>query len=326
MITQENYQEQMEQIVEPYLAARKTDGYVDMGKGDQIYYERYLADAPKAVLMLVHGFSETPDKYHEVVYNFLQRGCHVWTVAQREHGLSARSVDNPDLVNVKDCFQLVKDLHALVQQKVIADPVAEGLPRYLFGHSMGGGVSACYIGTYPEDFDKAVLSSPMLEMKSNVPTWAAAIFARTMLLRGKGEMGLPGAQPFSGEPDFAGSASVCEPRYLYWFARQKEKRENQMCIATINSAWQFLRLTKRDTSPKHCARVKIPVLLCQADNDTFVGAKGQEKFIRQIPNGKLVHFDGTKHEIYLSTDEILDKYWNEIDTFLGLTEGETDGI
>ena len=53
-------------------------------------------------------------------------------------------------------------------------------------------------------FEKAVLSSPMLEISSgSIPTWAAKAFSNVMIRLGKGKNYLPGSAPFSGKPDSA---------------------------------------------------------------------------------------------------------------------------
>ncbi len=310
------YRQFMEETAAPWLESRLKYGYVETQPGQQMYYERYLSDNPKGVLVLVHGFSEAAAKYQEVIYRFVQAGYHVWAWQQREHGLSYRSTHDASLIHITDFRVLITDLHTFVKEVVKKDESTGKLPLFLFGHSMGGGVSACYAQAYPRDFRKVILSSPMLEMKSSIPTPAAAAAADLLRLLGKGTNPLPGAQPFSGEEAFAESQADSEARYLYWLERQRSRQEWQMCVCTVSTARQFLNLTLSACKGANCRRVRAKVLLLQACADTMVGLGGQEKYIERISGGRLVRFEGVKHEIYMGSDETLEKYYGEIFAFL----------
>ena len=328
IISSAGYAQTMDNEVLPYLAARRQSGTFERKKGEPLYYEHFTADLPVATLVLVHGFTEGIDKFRETVFYFLTAGYHVWIFQQREHGKSFRSTGDPDLICIRDYQDLVEDLHAFVttvvkkpQDKTQGDTrkrLQEELPLYLFGHSMGGGVSACYLEQYPDDFSKAVLSSPMMALHSGgMPVWAGAAYAKLSILTGRAAAVLPGSLPFSGKPDFENSCTNCRERYEYWFREQKARRENQMCLTAVATAYQFLRLTRFVTDPKNTQRVKADVLLLQAGKDTMVAPGGQEKFIHQIGSrGKLVRFPDAKHEIYLGKDETLMRYWKEILAFL----------
>ena len=323
LIREEHYIESMQTVVEPYLKQRRKSGYIEPVQGQRLYYEHYEADHPRAVVVMLHGFSEGIGKFAETAYYFLQRGYNVWQLQQRGHGLSWRGTEDPMLIYLDDPRRLVKDLRYFVKKVVEKDPGSKkDLPRYLYGHSMGGGVSALYLECYPEDFSKAVLSSPMLEMNSGkTPVWAAALYARAMMLMGRGENDMPGAAPFSETPDFEGSCTDSLPRYLYWLEIQKADPKMQMCVPAIRTAFSFLELTKQATKPSHCARVHAKVLLLQAGRDNMVCPGGQEKYIRQIgPRGHIVRFEEARHEIYRCSDPILERYWQVIDAFLEESE------
>ena len=64
-IADEQYAEQMRDIVEPYLAARRETGYDERVKGQPVYFEHYRADSPRGVVVISHGFTESVKKYAE---------------------------------------------------------------------------------------------------------------------------------------------------------------------------------------------------------------------------------------------------------------------
>ena len=66
---------------------------------------------------------------------------------------------------------------------------------------------------------------------------------------------------------------------------------------------------------KRAGLIRVPVLLCQSMQDTIVKLPEQERFIKKVPDGKLLRFD-TKHEIYSAHDEVLCEYVNTVIEFL----------
>lgn len=308
-----HYQEEMEGIVNPYLEKRMKSGRFERESGKKLYYERFTADEPKATLVLLHGFSEGVVKFREMIYYFVQNGLDVWAMQQREHGLSHRSSDDLSLVDITDYRDLIRDVHYFVHHVV-----RRRGPLYLYGHSMGGAVSACCLEWHPGDFERAVLSSPMLEMNAGAtPVWFAALYARVKTALGNGKDYMPGTAPFSPVPDFKGSCDDCEERYMYWFTQQKTHPELQMCCSSIRCALQFLNMTKAATAEKNVRRIRADVLLIQAGRDTMVKPGGQDKFIRELgERGRKVRFKNSKHEIYMGSDEQMRKYVKLVLSFL----------
>jgi len=318
LIKETNYVKDMEEIVLPYLRQKKESGDFERIPGEPIHFRTYEADYPKAELVLVHGFTEGIDKFNEVVYYFLQAGFNVWQIQQRGHGKSYRGHTDLSLVNILDYRDLVKDLHYFVTEIVKKRQKNPALPKYLYGHSMGGGVSALYLEDYPDDFQKAVLSSPMLELSSGgAPVWAAKLYGRVMTGIGRGSDYLAGSKPFRPEEDFENSCSNCLVRYRYWFEQTCKRPEYQTCATSVKTALEFLKLVQAAVNPKNCARIKADVLLINAGKDTMVLPGGQERFIRNIgKHGRMFRMANAKHEIYLGVDSDLEVYWNEILSFL----------
>ena len=244
IISSEAYNATMNSLVLPFLKQARQSGIFERVSGQPLYYEYYHAMAPKGTLVLVHGFTEGIAKFREMVYYFLRSGLDVWQLQQREHGKSYRSTSDPFLVYIEDYNDLVEDLHSFIVDVVKNDPDSAGLPLYLMGHSMGGGVSACLLSRYPDLAVKAVLTSPMLEMNSgNIPVWAAKIFAKTMILLGKGRNYMPGSTAYSPDDDFEHACATSPERYTWWLEQTRIHKEYQMSACAISTALQFLLLT-----------------------------------------------------------------------------------
>ena len=59
-------------------------------------------------------------------------------------------------------------------------------------------------------------------------------------------------------------------------------------------------------------KIDIPVVLFQAQRDTLVYPRPQERFIRRLPQGKLIRVPGAKHETYRCGNNILRPYLNKV--------------
>lgn len=318
LISAKKYDIEMKDRVLPYLNSRKEAGLYERIPGQRLYYEQYSADNPKGTVVIVHGFSEAIGKFYETAYYFLTEGYHVWMFQQREHGKSFRSTPDKALIYIENYEDLILDLKGFVTDVVKKNPKSTGLPVCLFAHSMGGGVGACCLERYPELFDKAVLTSPMLEVNSgSMPAAIAIAYLRLQIRAKRGRSYMPGFAPFSGKPDFANSCTNCKSRYDYWFRQQLANTDYQMCVAAVRTIFEFFKLTKEAVSPENCRKVKAKVLLFQAGHDSMVKAAGQDAFISMIGKpGQKVVMPRAKHEIYLGNDSDLDIYWEHIFEFL----------
>ena len=67
---------------------------------------------------------------------------------------------------------------------------------------------------------------------------------------------------------------------------------------------ESLKATKKLIKKEKASKVKIPILLFQAEYDDHVIPKGQNKFASYAKNCELIYVNGSKHESYFERDEI----------------------
>ena len=80
---------------------------------------------------------------------------------------------------------------------------------------------------------------------------------------------------------------------------------------------ESLKATKKLIKKENASKVKIPVLLFQAEYDTYVIPKGQNKFASYAKNCELIHVKGSKHETYFERDEIVFPVLDKVLLFYG---------
>ena len=314
-IKEENYEKTMTELVEPYLAERREEGFFERVWAEPIYFEHYRADAPKGIIVISHGFTESIRKFSESIYYMLQAGFEVWGLDHRGHGRSFRENENPYVVHVSRFQDYVLDLRHLVETKV--QPASNGLPVYLYGHSMGGCVGAWIIEDYPSLFRKAVLSSPMLGLSfGRVPV---AIMYAGASIRGFGERRKEPMNPVSAfQPDdFENSCDSSRCRYDYYLQKRLSDPLLQTTSPSMGWGMEAVKACARVSSRVEARRVIIPVLLFQAGNEAVVKPASQDAFAYRVPSCSLHRVPGVKHEIYMADSEVLIPYWEEVFAFFG---------
>lgn len=313
-IRENKYEEVMRTEVEPYVSARKECGIDARVKGQPIYYEHFHAENPKAVIVISHGFTESIQKFTESIYYMLQAGYEVWGLDHRGHGYSYRSNDNPYVVHTDHFRDYVLDLQHLTRKRVI--PAAGKLPVYLYCHSMGGCIGAWMIERYPKLFDKAVLSSPMLGLSfGKVPVPVVYAGAKLKSLRSGKAAPVNPVDSFEAE-DFENSCDSSACRYHYYYQKRLGDKKLQTRSPSLGWGMESAKACARVTSAFWASRIRIPVLLCQAGNDTVVKNASQMKFLSHVPEAEFFRMPNMKHELYMTDSDMLIQYWERVFRFL----------
>ena len=84
------YPRAMREIILPYNSARRNDGYFDGEGGSRLFLSTYKADSPVGAVTMVHGYTESAEKWQELIYSLLIHGFSVYAYDARGHGRSGR--------------------------------------------------------------------------------------------------------------------------------------------------------------------------------------------------------------------------------------------
>ena len=319
IIKEETFAKFMEDTVEPFLAGRRKELRITREADRELYCVCYDADDPKGTVVISHGFTETAEKYLEPIYYFVKHGYNVYQPEHCGHGRSYRLVEDLSLVYVDRYERYVNDLLAAAEEAKQAYPQ---LPLFLFGHSMGGGIAAAALSRQPEMFARAVLSSPMIRPLTGTTPWPAAKFlAKLLCCMGKAKQYVPGAHAYDGKERFEDSASTSRERFAYYQEKRSAEPLFQMSAASCGWLNETARLN-RYLMGMGWKQIQTPLLIFQAQDDTFVSSAAQDRFAEKVKAAgkvsvKMLRVDGTKHEIFNSDDKVLQNYWTEVLTFLG---------
>ena len=314
LLPDEGFAKQYNDLALPYLKARREDLELT-GSAEEIRLKAsyFKADDASGNVLIVHGFTEFIDKYGELIYYFLRFGLNVFMYEQRGHGGSSRQLPDTHLTHVDRFSDYVEDL-----EKVTASLPQNGLPWYLYCHSMGGGVSALYLEAHSEPlFRRAAMSSPMLSPSTaGLPRWVPEFILGTVNFFGGAKKHFVFSKPYEGrevqtDPDF----------------RSRERFENyqdlKLCTpehynnAPTNSwSYQALRITKKILAKGRPESVRIPVRIFFSGHDDTVEEKPVEEFCARLPEAELIRIPGASHEIFMAYNDSLAGYLTELIGFL----------
>ncbi|WP_051560593.1 alpha/beta fold hydrolase [Clostridium beijerinckii] len=311
-ISESNYNEDMKSEAEPYIKGKLESGYISGDKDVKLYYEKYNIENAKANIVISHGYTESLVKYHELIYYFLKEGYNVFGIEHRGHGRSGTlGIADKTQVNVENFNQYVIDFKKFMDEVVM--PNNQGKKVLLFAHSMGGTIGTKFIEDYPDYFDAAVLSAPMLEVNTgNIPKFLADIIVEFEVAIGNGGNYVLGKKAYTPEYNVNEIGTNSLNRYKYSHDIVDNSEELQRGGASYNWTKEAFDTTNEIIKPENASKVEIPILLFQADNDTYVKSEGQNKFASNAKNCEIKKIDNSRHEIYLEKDEIQRPYLDEL--------------
>ncbi len=312
IIKEEDFTATMEGKILPFLNENFKEGYISSTDGLKLHYQFLVNPNEKAAIVISHGYCEFISKYAESIYYFYEMGYSVFMMEHRGHGFSGRLVEGFSKVHVRRFEDYVSDFNLFIENVVIPESLTEKL--YLFAHSMGGGIGALYLEKYPNVFKKAVLSSPLIQL--NIGSTHKFMFGLMCLLSYLPFLNkkyLPGHHDYNHTYKYPRCSMMSKPRYNYVFNEREHEPHYRTNGATFSWGREAFNVYKKIL--KNANLVKIPVILMQASQDTLVAPEGQEEFSKMAENCTLIRFEGSKHEIFNATDDIILEYYEKVFDF-----------
>lgn len=319
LIREENYEQMMMGVVEPGLEALREEIEMPLDDGGALHCEIYNRYDAKRAVVIVHGYTESAEKFRELTWYFIHGGFSVFAYDQRGHGRSVRVIEDTSVTHVDRFSDYLRDLEQFMD-KIVRPRMGEA-PVCLFGHSMGGAVAAFALVEHPDWFERAVLNAPMIApVTKPLSRKAAKAMGDVFTKVGKGRERAFVGKPFDPVREkFETSHMTSKARFDYYQRKRNARAELQNCSPT----YQWIREAAGVTEPllEKAPQITMPVLLCQAAQDSIVGLGEQDQFVSLVPNAKKAVFDA-RHELYSSDQKILKEYVKTVIGFLTGTEDE----
>lgn len=265
-------------------------------------------------LVILPGYTESHLLYEAEITDFTAQGYTVFVMDHRGMGLSGRLTTNPQVVHIGAFEDYVDDAAQFVT--TIVKPQSPG-KVYLFAHSTGGMIGARLMGRTPGMFAAAVLSAPLMSLDTGwLPRGLARAIVGATCALGYAESYAAGFGDFDISKHTFEQATTTRSRAR--FEAQKAVLVANPSIVQGGPSYQWLRevLGVTDDLEELAPKVKTPLLLLQAGDDSFVSPEGQDVFCAAAPMCRKVLIPEGRHEMFREVDEIRGRFMQETLGFL----------
>jgi len=288
-----------------------------------IKYVSILNENEKGAIVISSGRTESYIKYKEFIYDLGKQGYSVYIHDHRGQGFSGRMTKNPEMGHVWDFDDYIEDLKTFYTRVVTQ---RQHKKTFLLAHSMGGAIAALYIERYPNDFEAAALSSPMLEPSTkifysdklvcdlvgitsrirNFFIWAFGWEPRYVGVKDAPYRNIP-FQNEKGEKEH----ELTQSQIRYKIFRDLYEAHPTVKLGKATNHWVAYACDAAKEARDNADKITIPVLVLQASQDTSVTAKGQNEFCKNLKAGGKNECDGGHpyviegafHELFIETDK-----------------------
>lgn len=261
----------------------------------------------KGCVVLLPGRAEPIIKYAEVMYELHQNGYTVFAIDHKGQGKSSRVLPNSHIGYIDDFDEYVEDIYHVIDKvlnPLLKEHQQQSLAKYLLCHSMGGTIGCLLVQKYPRLFNKLVLSTPMLGVKSPLPEFMLNLLLKFMVgLRRL--LKLP-ITYFWGQSDYRAIAfyknrlTHSEIRYRAFRAVMAAYPENQM--GGISFEWLQKALKAMQKVRANAQSMLIPTMLLIADDDQIVDNRYLRAVAAKLPNALTVSIPNARHEVLFEQD------------------------
>lgn len=245
--------------------------------GAKLFWQKWLPDtAPKAVVMLVHGYAEHSGRYTHVAQHLTDNGYAVYALDHWGHGQS--DGEGGFIPSFSVLLDGIDAFFPIVRSEQPEPPMV------LLGHSMGGLASALYLTKHQDQFKAAVLSGPAI-VAADPPSGFVLMIAG-LLSKIAPRLGMipPLAEGVSRDPAVV-EAYKNDP--LVYQGKMGARMGHEM-------------LTSMNTAQEQADRIKLPILLMHGDKDVLAAPEGSRLLHERVSSKDktLIEYPGLHHEIF----------------------------
>jgi len=232
------------------------------------------ASQPEAVILLVHGLGEHAGRYAEWAKRFNDTGVEMRSFDLPGHGLSGGKR------GVVPSFDVLFDIIGSRLEKIKAE--RPGVPLFLYGHSLGGGIVLDYLIRRKPSLCGAIVTSPWISL--TVPPPPLKVMMATTLKR--------------IIPDMTSSSGL-NADYL---SHDKHVVSDYVTDPLVHNRISFRLFTEAlkasDEVLKGAAGISLPVLILHGRSDMITSPAGSVEAASSMPSSILKLWDDGYHELH----------------------------
>jgi acylglycerol lipase len=241
----------------------------------RIFYQCWIVDKPKGVLIISHGLGDHSGRYMNLIETLAGKNISIYALDHRGHGRSGGKRGHVD-----SFMKYIIDLKQLMDD--IVSKENKNIPIILLGHSMGGLIAAKYALTYPGDLNGMILSAPSLIPAVKVP--------KIKILLGRILSKIAPTKTLNNELDPADISTDLDVVKAY--------REDPLVHDRVSARWYTEFINTAADCLKRASEIRMPLLLVHGTGDKMVSVESSKQiYDKSESTDKQIHFfNGLFHE------------------------------
>ena len=249
-------------------------------------------DNTRAVIIMVHGIGEHIQRYIGWAEMFREKGIgfagldlpgHGQSEGRRGHIKSFEKTDEMMDILLTTCYRTFP-----------------GIPLYIYGHSLGGGIVLDYILRKNPRVKGAIVTSPWLKL-SFEPSSTKLALASVMKF----------ILPWLTQPSGLVVDHISHDKSVVEKYKSDPLVHDRISVSLFNSAMNAAKY-----SLDHAAELKIPTFLVHGSDDLICSPEGSREFASKTDLVTLKIWEGGYHELH--NEEFRDDVFNYILQWMGV--------
>jgi alpha-beta hydrolase superfamily lysophospholipase len=228
----------------------------------------------RAIIIFVHGLGEHLQRYNEWSGRFVSEGIGFTGVDLPGHG---RSEGKRGYIK---SYSSTDEMIGILMESVTK--TFPGIPVFLYGHSLGGGIVLDYILRKKPAITGAIVTSPWLRLTFQPGRFRIALASVLKSI-------MPGLiQPSGLVTDHISHDKAVVEKY-----KTDPLVHGKISVSLFHSA-----VGAANYSLAHASELKIPLLLIHGSDDLICSPDGSREFASNAPGTLLKIWDGGYHELH----------------------------
>ncbi len=279
----------------------------------KIAYSCFKSEYEKGVILFLTGRAEYFLKYLPFFERMNALAFTVFALDHRGQGASGRMLADTEKGYVEDFSFYVDDAEDFLKNTVLE--YAGKTPIFLVSHSMGGAVSLLLAARCPETFSKIVFTSPMWGLLYDMSEFLVTTIVKGACRLGFGKFYALGKSAKDYLKPF--EKTHLTQSFENYMRQQKFVTENpSFALGGPSFQWVSESMKAMEQLPIAAEKVKVPVLLVQAECDTVVDNIRQDFVASKFANCRKTLIAKGFHELLNEKPEFFEKTVKEILEFI----------
>jgi alpha-beta hydrolase superfamily lysophospholipase len=234
-------------------------------------------DKIRGFIIFVHGLGEHIRRYESWAALLYNEGIGFTGVDLPGHGQSDGTQGSIKSYSLTD--EMIEILHENISKTF------PGIPIFIYGHSLGGGIVLDYLIRKKPDFRGAIVTSPWLKLSFQPSKWKIRLVSVMKNI-------LPGLiQPSGLVVDHISHDRDMVERYV-----SDPLVHDKISVSLFHSA-----MSAASNSLSNAAELNIPLLLMHGSDDKLCSPEGSREFASKTKMAELRIWEGGYHELHNET-------------------------